>query len=58
MEYDGAEERSRTLAETHFSGNIGSGKVVATHSNEGKPVPVAPGSVGLMLGLEREAQEG
>ena len=48
-EYDCAEERTRTLAEIHFSGNMGSGKVLSSNADERKWVPVAPGSVGEAL---------
>ena len=48
-EYDCAAERTRTLAETHFSGNMGNGKMVSTNSDEGKWIPIAPGSVGQFL---------
>lgn len=47
-EYDCAEERSRRLASSYHSGNMGSGKVVAT-SDESKWAPVAPKSVGQAL---------
>ena len=47
--YDCGEERSRLLALTMFSGNMGSGKVVYSSSNEGKWDPVAPKSVGQIL---------
>lgn len=47
-EYDCAEERSRRLASSYHSGNMGSGKVVAT-SDESKWASVAPRSVGQAL---------
>jgi len=45
-EYDCTEERSRTLATTYFSGNMGTGKMVGTNSDETKWIPDSPGSVG------------
>jgi len=45
-EFDCAEERSRVLALKEFSGNMGSGTVVYTNSQEGKWVPVRSGSMG------------
>ncbi len=49
-EYDCAEERIRYLAFTFFSGNIGSGKVVPTTSDEQqKSEPVQPDSISLTL---------
>ena len=49
-EYDCAEERIRYLAFTFFSGNMGSGKVVPTTSDEQqKSEPVQPDSIGLAL---------
>jgi len=45
-EYDCAEERIRKLASTFFSGNMGSGAVVYSISNEGTWLPVEPGSLG------------
>lgn len=48
-EYDCAEERSRTLAETLFSGNMGKGKVVLIETDERKWQPVEPGSIGQIL---------
>jgi len=44
IEFDCAEERTRVLAFTHFSGNMGSGKVVYSYSDEDKWVPIAPRS--------------
>jgi hypothetical protein len=48
-EFDCAEERSRVLALTEFSGNMGSGTVVYTNSEVGKWRPVAPSSIGQLL---------
>ncbi len=49
-EYDCAEERIRYLAFTFFSGNMGSGNVVPTTSDEQqKSEPVQPDSIGLTL---------
>lgn len=48
-EYDCAEARSRTLAETLFSGNMGKGKVVLIDTDERKWQPVEPGSIGQIL---------
>jgi hypothetical protein len=49
-EYDCAEERSRTLAETLFSGNMGKGKVVLINTAErSKWQPVQPGSIAQIL---------
>jgi hypothetical protein len=45
-EFDCTEERTRQLAVTHFSGNMGRGKVVYTDSDQGKWHPVAPESIG------------
>ena len=48
--FDCAEERSRTLAETLFSGNMGKGKVVLINTDErSKWQPVQPGSIAQML---------
>jgi hypothetical protein len=46
---DCAEERIRSLAATIFSGNIGTGKVVYTDSDEGKWAAVVPGSLGQIM---------
>ena len=49
-EYDCTEERIRYLAFTFFTGNMGSGKVVPTTSDEQqKSEPVQPDSIGLTL---------
>lgn len=49
-EYDCAEERIRYLAFTFFSGNMGSGKVVPTISDEQqKSEPVQPDSISQTL---------
>jgi hypothetical protein len=48
-EYDCTEERTRMLAFTEFSGNMGKGDVVFSNSDEQKWKPVAPGSVGQTL---------
>jgi hypothetical protein len=48
-EFDCAEERSRVLALTEFSGNMGSGTVVYSNSEVGKWQPVAPSSIGQLL---------
>jgi len=45
-EYDCAEERIRKLTSTFFSGNMGSGVVVYSISNEGTWLLVEPGSLG------------
>ena len=45
-EYDCAKERTRKLASTFFSGNMGSGVVVYSISNEGKWLRVESGSLG------------
>lgn len=45
-EYDCAEERIRNLAATFFSGNMGSGDAVYVNPDEGKWLPVQPGSLG------------
>jgi len=47
--YDCAEDRSRALAYTKFSGNMGQGAEVYSNSDEGKWAPVAPMSVGQEL---------
>jgi hypothetical protein len=44
-EYDCTAEHYRSLAQTGFSGNMGSGLVVYTTSDEGTWISVAPGSV-------------
>lgn len=48
-EYDCAEGRSRMLAVTSFSGNMGRGNVVFSDSDEQKWEPVQPGSVDQIL---------
>jgi hypothetical protein len=48
-EYDCAEERHRTLAVTYFSGNMGSGNVVYSDSDEQSWEPVQPQSVGQTM---------
>lgn len=49
QKYDCAEDRSRALAHTKFSGNMGQGKVVYSNSGEGTWAPIAPVSVGQEL---------
>lgn len=49
QKYDCAEDRSRALAHTKFSGNMGHDKVVHSNSNEGAWAPIAPVSVGQEL---------
>ena len=49
QEYDCKEEKSRRLALTNFSGQMGSGAVNYTDSDTGKWNPVAPGSVAEVL---------
>jgi len=49
QKYDCAEDRSRALAHTKFSGNMAQGKVVYSNSYEGTWAPVAPVSVGQEL---------
>jgi len=44
QEYDCAEERVRAIASTTFLGNMGSGKVDGTDSNESNWSPVSPDS--------------
>jgi len=48
-EYDCAEARTRMLAFTWFSGNMGGGQVVHSDSDEDKWKPVAPDSVAEAL---------
>ena len=48
-EFNCAEERTRILAATQFSGNMGTGKVVWGNSNEQKWEPVVPDSIGQTL---------
>jgi len=48
-EYGCEEERLRTLAVTHYSGNMGSGMVVSSNSEQGKWKRVPAGSVGEAL---------
>ncbi|MGH7147056.1 MAG: surface-adhesin E family protein [Nitrospiraceae bacterium] len=47
--FDCAEERTRKLSETWFSGNMGSGEMVHSISDETRWEPVAPGSVGQAM---------
>jgi surface-adhesin protein E len=49
QKYDCAEDRSRALAYTKFSGNMGHGTVVYNISDEGMWAPIAPVSVGQEL---------
>ncbi len=49
QKYDCAEDRSRALAYTKFSGNMGHGTVVYSNSDEGTWAPIAPVSVGQEL---------
>ena len=47
-EYDCVEIRVRLLALTHFSGNMGKGKVTSTYQyDDSKWVDIAPGSVDM-----------
>ena len=48
-EFSCAEERTRVLAATQFSGNMGRGTVVWRNSNEQEWEPVVPGSIGQTL---------
>ena len=48
-EFNCAEERTRILAVTQFSGNMGNGKVVWGNSNEQKWEPVVPESISQTL---------
>ena len=48
-EHDCAETLQRPLSQTWFAGNMGSGKVGFSNSNEGKWQPVQPGSIAQML---------
>jgi surface-adhesin protein E len=48
-EFDCAEELSRTLALTEFSGNMGTGKVVFSHAGIREWQPVEPDSVEKVL---------
>jgi hypothetical protein len=48
-EYDCTEERSRRIAYTDFSGNMGRGKVVDNDSYKGEWQPVAPESMAQAL---------
>jgi hypothetical protein len=48
-EFDCAEERSRVLALTEFSGNMGSGTMVYSNTEVGKWQPVATSSLGQVL---------
>jgi hypothetical protein len=48
-EFDCEAGRSRILAVTDFSGNVGSGKVVYSNSDKQKWEAVAPGSLGQVL---------
>jgi hypothetical protein len=48
-EFSCAEERTRVLAATQFSGNMGNGTVVSVNSNEQKWEPVVPESIGQTL---------
>jgi hypothetical protein len=48
-QHDCAEERTRVLAYTWFSGNMGNGNVVFANSDELKWMPIAPGSIDEVL---------
>jgi hypothetical protein len=48
-EFNCAEERTRILAATQFSGNMGNGQVVWNNSTEQKWEPVVPESIGHTL---------
>ena len=48
-EYDCKEERTRMLAFTWFSGQMGNGNVVLSHSEPGKWKPIQPESIGETL---------
>ena len=48
-EFSCAEERTRILAATQFSGNMGNGTVVSVNSNEQQWEPVVPESIGQTL---------
>jgi hypothetical protein len=48
-EYDCAGDLHRTLALTKLSGNMGTGKVMLTNSDQQKWEPVDPGSIGKRL---------
>jgi hypothetical protein len=48
-EFNCAGERTRILAATQFSGNMGNGQVVSVNSNEQKWEPVVPESIGHTL---------
>ena len=48
-EFNCAEERTRILAATQFSGNMGTGEVVWRNANEQKWEPVVPESIGQTL---------
>jgi len=48
-EFDCAEERTRILAATQFSGNMGTGKMVWGNSGEQKWEPIVPESIAQTL---------
>jgi len=48
-EFNCTEERTRILAATQFSGNMGTGEVVWRNANEQKWEPVVPESIGQTL---------
>ena len=48
-EFSCAEERTRILAATQFSDNMGNGTVVSVNSNEQKWEPIVPESIGQTL---------
>ena len=48
-EYDCTGDLQRTLALTKLSGNMGTGTVILTNSDEQKWEPVDPGSIGKRL---------
>ena len=48
-EYDCTKERARTLAVTLYSGHMGNGDVVFSHSDEENWTPIEPGSVRRIL---------
>jgi hypothetical protein len=48
-QFDCGSQRTKLLAFTHFTGNMGNGNRVLTDSNEAEWKSVAPGSVGHVL---------
>ena len=48
-EFDCGGKKTRILEMTHFSGNLGSGKVIATHATSQQWVPISPDTLALTV---------